>query len=70
MKIDEIYNMDYEIWKPAVGYEDYLEVSNKGNARRKAHSFVKSNGRWCHVPACNLKLQKTKTGYFLVNAKG
>lgn len=62
--------MEQEIWKPAFGYEDYLEVSNKGNARRKAHSFVKSNGRWCHVHACNLRLCKTKTGYFLVNAKG
>ena len=68
--IDEIHLGDCEIWKPAVGYEDYLEVSNKGNARRKAHSFVKRNGRWCHVPSRVLKLNPTRTGYLLVNAKG
>lgn len=62
--------MEQEIWKPAVGYEDFLEVSNKGNARRKAHSFIKRNGRWCHVRSYNLKLHPTRTGYLLLNAKG
>jgi hypothetical protein len=73
MELDRIYNdmkNKEEIWKPAAGYEDFLEVSNLGNARRKAYSFIKSNGRWCHVRSCNLKLHPTRTGYLLVNAKG
>lgn len=70
IELNKIYNEDCEIWKPAVGYEKYLEVSNKGNARRKTYSFIKRNGRWYHVRACNLKLHSTRSGYLLVNAKG
>jgi len=62
--------MEEEVWKPAKGYEEFLEVSTFGNARRKPHSFIKSNGRRCTVLACNLKLCATRTGYLLVNANG
>ena len=70
IELDKIYNEDCEVWKPAKGYEEFLEVSTFGNARRKPHSFIKSNGRRCTVLACNLKLCATRTGYLLVNAKG
>ena len=61
--------MENEIWKPVKGYEEFIEVSNLGNVRRKAHSFIKTNGRWCHVRACELKPHKTKRGYVLVKIK-
>lgn len=61
MELDKIYNMDCEVWKPAVGYEEYLEVSSFGNARRKAHSFIKSNGRMRKININNLEeLKKFK----------
>ena len=43
IELDKIYNEDCEVWKPAKGYEEFLEVSTFGNARRKPHSFIKSN---------------------------
>ena len=68
MEIDTIYNM--EEWKPAYGYEDVLEVSNFGRARRKAHSFIRKDGRICNVKSIILTPSYTKTGYVLINAKG
>lgn len=68
LELDNIYNM--EEWRPAYGYEDVLEVSSLGRARRKAHSFVRKDGRTCRVQSVILTPSYTKTGYVLINAKG
>ena len=57
-----------EIWKDIVGYENWYQVSNKGNVRA-LHFYGKTlstgdNG------VRNLKLVLKSTGYYVVSLKG
>ena len=36
--------MTQEIWKDILGYEDYYQISNLGNVRKKGRSVFKKEG--------------------------
>lgn len=45
-----------EAWKDIVGYEDYYEVSNLGNIRRKEITIERKNGSKIHLPQRPIKI--------------
>lgn len=57
--------MTEEIWKPAKGFEDKLEVSNKGNVRKKGIEITlkSKNSRYLFLT----KTEKGKTKNFLLH---
>lgn len=65
MKVYEnlsIENVDGEIWKPLVGYENYYYVSSLGRIKRQRTNFIGSDGVIKKYPEHILKQQKQR-GY-------
>lgn len=45
-----------EVWKDIVGYEDYYEVSNLGNIRRKEITIERKDGSKMYLPQRPIKI--------------
>lgn len=57
-----IENVDEEIWKPLVGYENYYHVSSMGRIKRQRTNFIGADGVIKKYPEHVLKQQKQR-GY-------
>jgi hypothetical protein len=55
-----------EIWKDILNYENYYEVSNFGNVRRKLNQTIYKDGRIANFSQTILKPSLHKKGYLLV----
>lgn len=55
-----------EIWKDALNFENYYEVSNFGNIRRKDSETIYKDGRVAHFSSNLLKPSVSKKGYLRV----
>lgn len=58
--------MNYEVFKPVVGYEDLYEVSNKSTIRSKTRKVVYSDGRVYLYKSKTIKSQVSGTTPFRV----
>jgi hypothetical protein len=54
------------IWKDAKGFENYYEVSNNGQVKRKKGVTIYKDGRKAIFSETILKQSKNKKGYFRV----
>ena len=55
-----------EIWKDVLNFENYYEVSNLGNIRRKEAKTIYKDGRVANFSPNVLKPSKNKKGYLRV----
>lgn len=55
--------MDKEIWKNVIGYEQYYEVSNFGQIRRKERILIHKDGKKYLYKSRLLGIRKSKNGY-------
>lgn len=60
------YMQEQEIWKDAVGYERYAQVSSYGRIRTKGRTSVASNGRVYKIQPRISKTYVMKNGYEIV----
>lgn len=60
---EKVWERDNEIWKPVFGYENYYEVSNKGNVRSIGNFQMCNGGK---RPICYLTKNVHKQGYLFV----
>ena len=60
---EKVWQRDNEIWKPVFGYENYYEVSNKGNVRSIGNFQMCNGGK---RPICCLNKNVHKQGYLSV----
>lgn len=65
-----IEDIDGEIWKPVVGYENDYMVSNYGRVKSIFTEIVRSNGWVCSHKPKILRQSFTTTGYLYVTLRG
>ena len=59
--------MNKEIWKDAIGYKGYYQVSNLGNVRSIERKVKTGRKKGRVVPAQLMKARILNTGYFVVD---
>ena len=64
--------IEIEIWKTIVGYEEYYEISNLGNVHSKGKQYIDSLGRHQNRKPRNINVRCGAGGYLCVdlNANG
>lgn len=63
-------NIDIEVWKDILCYEEEYQISNYGNVRSLPRIIKRSNGRPLKIKGKILKQNITKHGFNTVNLKG
>lgn len=59
-------NIEEEIWKDVVGFENYYEVSNYGRVKRKKGFTYYKDGRIAEFSETILKPGKNRKGYYII----